>query len=94
MRPPGKVLEATKQYARGMDRTGCFLEDCCDVGEGFEVKGSTLYSAYQSWAWNQGILKPAGAPALKGDLEKKRIASVKTNGTPMYRGVRLRPVVR
>ena len=43
------VLDMTRDYRREMDVISGFIDDRCEVGEGFCAKSSELYSAYSAW---------------------------------------------
>ncbi len=46
---PKAVLEQVREYRREMDVVSAFIEDRCEVGEGYYVKSSELYAAYFAW---------------------------------------------
>jgi putative DNA primase/helicase len=47
---PDIVQEATGEYRNSMDTINMFIEECCVLGEGFEVNGATLFNRYREWA--------------------------------------------
>lgn len=54
---PIEVSAATAQYRRDSDTLGAFLEDCCEVGDGYAEPAMELYSAYAKWADEGGEFK-------------------------------------
>ena len=49
LKPPKAVLNMVREYRREMDVISAFLDDCCEVGEGFCARSSELYGAYSAW---------------------------------------------
>lgn len=49
LKQPRAVLDMTREYRREMDVISGFLDDRCEVGEGFSAKSSELYAAYSAW---------------------------------------------
>ena len=49
LKQPRAVLDMTRDYRREMDVISGFIDDRCEVGEGFCAKSSELYSAYSAW---------------------------------------------
>lgn len=49
LKQPKAVLDMTREYRREMDVISGFLDDRCEVGEGFSAKSSELYAAYSAW---------------------------------------------
>lgn len=54
---PLDVSLATNQYRRESDTLGAFLEDCCEVGDGYAEPAMELYLAYAKWADEGGEFK-------------------------------------
>lgn len=46
---PKAVLEQVREYRREMDVVSAFIEDRCELGEGYYVRSSELYAAYFAW---------------------------------------------
>ena len=59
LRPPSAVVEASEDYRRSQDRVAQFIEECCEVGDGFEepmmVGSLGLYPAYMGWCKEGGF---------------------------------------
>ena len=49
LKQPRAVLDMTREYRREMDVISGFLDDRCEMGEGFSAKSSELYAAYSAW---------------------------------------------
>ncbi len=54
MQTPDEVIEATKDYRSEQDVLGAFLEECCILGEHYQVPSRQLYHSYRSWAEEAG----------------------------------------
>lgn len=54
-RIPDVVRIAVREYERESDVVGQFLDECCIVGDGYEVRAGDLYDAYESWAKRRGL---------------------------------------
>lgn len=51
---PEGVKKATENYRSEMDILGDFIDECCEVGESFRAKASTLYGTYKEWCQEVG----------------------------------------
>lgn len=54
LQPPEKVLAATESYKTESDVLGAFLDECCELGAGFEAHAGDLYKTYKRWAEDNG----------------------------------------
>lgn len=54
-RIPEAVQIAVSEYKRESDVVGEFLEECCLVGDGYEVRAGDLYDAYEEWVKRRGL---------------------------------------
>jgi putative DNA primase/helicase len=52
--PPDVVTEATEEYRQDEDTIGRFINECCQIGDSFEVKAGELYGAYKEWCETNG----------------------------------------
>ena len=52
---PAGALNASLRFSAEMSDFHRFLSDCCDVGEGYSVAPSVLYSTYEEWCSENGI---------------------------------------
>lgn len=67
---PAAVDQATGEYKAEQDVIGQFIEDCCEVGAGFEVAAGTIYRAYEAWCKETGIQAESGTK-FGGQLTKR-----------------------
>jgi putative DNA primase/helicase len=51
---PDEVLKATAQYQAESDLIGRFLDEQCEAGVAFQVRGRPLYGAFSKWAEQVG----------------------------------------
>lgn len=49
---PQCVKDATEEYRRRENWLKNFIDECCEVGDGFRVQASILYAEYKTWAEN------------------------------------------
>ena len=105
LHPPREILDATQEYREEEDPIGGFLRNACDItgDDGDQEKPFDLYCSYERWASAAGTVKvkdttfyrrlPDAArrtwPAPGGD-GLKQFHKAKSNGTPVYRGLRIR----
>jgi putative DNA primase/helicase len=54
LQAPDEVRRATGQYRSEMDVIGAFLQDECEIGKGFRVPFTALYSRYEQWCEDGG----------------------------------------
>jgi len=91
LRPPAKVLAATKSYRNEEDFIGQFLEERCEVHGSKTVPLADLYNAYANWCETGGmraLTKPKFQDALRvRGFESKRGAQ----GAVFVRGLGVRP---
>lgn len=83
---PEKIKQSNQQYRSEMDITDAFIEDCCEVGEGFEIGGGELYEKYKQWA-NANGQYDVGSVEF-GKRMKKKFTWKRSNGTK-YIGIGL-----
>lgn len=105
LHPPREILDATQEYREEEDPIGGFLRNACDItgDDRDQEKPFDLYCSYERWASAAGTVKvkdttfyrrlPDAArrtwPAPGGD-GLKQFHKAKSNGTPVYRGLRIR----
>lgn len=91
---PQAVMLATESYKQEMDILGQFIEDCCEVGDGFAVMKAELYQAYHSWAISSGHKYPLTATRFGSKMkERNRFNECKhreMNGRYSWEGIRLK----
>jgi putative DNA primase/helicase len=54
LHPPRVIREATARYRQSEDVIAQFIDECCAVGPGKQVKAGDLYKAYQDWCASSG----------------------------------------
>lgn len=86
---PGSVVDATANYRNESDWFAEFIENTCEVGEGFQVASSDMHRAYASWA--AASSERALTPTALGIVLRERgfVASKVTGGKRVWSGVRL-----
>jgi len=89
LRPPERVLAATSDYFESQDAFGSWFEDCCEPApNGWELPGA-LFSSWKKWA--EKAAEPFGSQRTFSErLESAGFTRAKTNGSRIYRGLRLR----
>lgn len=105
LHPPREILDATQEYREEEDPIGTFIRHACDVtGEDKDTeKPFDLYCSYERYCVETGTVKvkdttfyrrlPDAArrtwPTPSGET-MQQFHKAKTNGTPVYRGIRIR----
>ena len=87
LKPPKAVLNMVREYRREMDVISAFLDDCCEVGEGFYVKSSELYGAYSAWCEANTEYKMSNTK-FSVELDK-RFPKIKQRDGMFFSGVKL-----
>lgn len=86
---PEAVVEATKDYRTEMDYLGDFLEECCEVVDGFRCRSNDLYRTFCKWCTETG-----GHPPTKNKfgrmLTDRGFGIEKTNSLVWRLGLRVR----
>lgn len=93
LNPPEIVLASTEQYRQDEDQFARFIEDCCIVERGIEVKAGDLFKVYRTWCEESGE-KAANGRVFGEEMGKKFDAYRKTAGVHYIGlGLRSRPEV-
>lgn len=87
LQPPTAVKEAVSEYRRNEDSVADFIEECCVVGEGYEVGATEVYEAFEKW-WEKNVSKRVPKMKRFGQWFGKRFERVK-RGTYKYLDVAL-----
>jgi phage/plasmid-associated DNA primase len=76
-----------------MDSLSGFIAECCTEGKGESCLGGRLFSAYKSWAEEEGLDKEAtlGKNKFAEALKARSIHKTRTNAGALYSGIGLRP---
>ncbi len=88
LKKPEAVLGCAREYAAANDWLSAFLEEKCELGPGYTVKGSLLYSAYRDWADDNGEYKRHNQ-AFKAELQKRGLEVIATRQCNMWQGIQL-----
>ncbi|WP_188193435.1 DNA primase family protein [Nonomuraea sp. SYSU D8015] len=98
MPPCQRIRERTEEYAESEDKYQAFLEECCEAGADFRINATDLYKAYVEHTSDTGtkptvfgkqIANPPNQPA-KRSLNGIPITKIKSNGTMVYTGIKLK----
>lgn len=79
LKQPRAVLDMTREYRREMDVISGFLDDRCEVGEGFSAKSSELYAAYSAWCEANTEFKMSNTK-FSVEMEKRFKKEISRNG--------------
>lgn len=79
LKQPRAVLDMTREYRREMDVISGFLDDRCEVGEGFSAKSSELYAAYSAWCESNTEFKMSNTK-FGVEMEKRFTRSKRMDG--------------
>lgn len=79
LKQPRAVLGMTREYRREMDVISGFLDDRCEVGEGFSAKSSELYAAYSAWCEANTEFKMSNTK-FSVEMEKRFKKEISRNG--------------
>lgn len=75
---PEAVVAATNAYREESDLLGHFIGDCCETGDGKEVGGGILYTAYRLWCEDNGHRAMSNPNFSKRLLERDGITRERT----------------
>jgi putative DNA primase/helicase len=84
---PALVSESTGDYRRGEDMIMDFIDECCVIDKGYEVRASDIYDAFKPW-FERNISKKGMSQKRFGTLLSKKFEKVK-DGVYFYRGLGL-----
>lgn len=79
LKQPRAVLDMTREYRREMDVISGFLDDRCEMGEGFSAKSSELYAAYSAWCESNTEFKMSNTK-FGVEMEKRFTRSKRMDG--------------
>lgn len=89
LRPPDKVMTATRAYRSDMDLLAQFLDDACIVEAGAQVTAKDLYVEYQDWCRANGH-EAISQISLGHRLKAKGHRQVRDRHARGWAGLRLR----
>jgi putative DNA primase/helicase len=79
LKEPEEVIQATEAYRKDMDVLGQFLDECCTLAPGLQVKAGTMYKAYQTWCEEHGR-HPESMTEMGYRLDAMAFQKKKSNG--------------
>jgi putative DNA primase/helicase len=89
--PPKVVTEATTDYFEAQNYFGRWLDECCILDKGLEVKPAILLHSFQDWCRQNGE-EMTDNRRLRGMLEKTSgVHYKKTDGVRAVKGIGLKP---
>ena len=86
---PRSVAAARESYRTQMDLLAEWLEDCCDIGPDLKEESGRLWSSWESFAKNRGILNYVRSSVALGRRLDMRFPAIRGN-----RGLRFRSGLR
>ncbi len=105
LHPPRDILDATQEYREEEDPIGSFIRNACDVtGDDHDnEKPADLFISYERYCLATGTVKVKDTTFYRrlpdasrrtwpapGGTTMQQFHKVKTNGSPVYRGIRIR----
>ena len=87
--PPSAVMTATQAYRKDNDELDGFVADCCVVADGVRAEPGHLFSEYQRWSKEQGILERhrLGSRSFGTRIRERFGDSVSSNGKRYFLGI-------
>ena len=86
---PQIVKDAVEAYREDNDWLGQFLDECCDIGQGFKEKSGELYQAYRAYCTMSGEYIRSTTD-FYGAMAKAGFAKNKTNKGILVIGLKLK----
>ncbi len=86
LKPPPEVLEATAQYREEMDALAGFLEECCEIADGYQVEKGRLYDRYIEWCRDNDE-SPIKKKVFGSRLKERGVTDGRTKGVRFWVGV-------
>jgi putative DNA primase/helicase len=87
---PERLVQATAAYRAEMDVVQQFIDERCDLGDGFAVPTKDIYSAYGYWAKDYGE-RVLSHRSFGLELARRGFVKQKSNSQIRWRGLKLRP---
>ena len=85
---PASVKAATDEYFQAEDTLAAFLDDECVVKDGERCKATPLFDRYRQWASENGA-EELTQKRFVGTMKERGFVSNKSDGTKVWRGLRL-----
>ena len=87
---PACVEEDIATYKAENDWLGHFLDECCEIGDGFTAKSGELYSAYRTFSASNGEYVRSTTDFYTA-LEGEGFIRQKTRSGMVVKGIKLKP---
>jgi putative DNA primase/helicase len=88
LNPPDIVKAATDEYRSDEDTIGHFIEERCNKGPEYQVRGGELYAAWRTWAEASGVTYLSGKK-FGIEIKKRGFDSYKDKRGVYYIGISL-----
>jgi putative DNA primase/helicase len=87
-----RVRDASLAYRKDSDLLGQWMDDACDVGQGFEVPQRHAYGQFRAWCQDQGLRQPSKKAFTRGLRERGVGERRESTGAraELYAGIRLK----
>lgn len=87
-----RVREASLAYRKDSDLLGQWMDDACDVGQGFEVPQRHAYGQFRMWCQDQGLRQVSKKAFTRGLRERGVGERRESTGAraELYTGIRLK----
>ena len=85
---PQVVLNEVKEYRNEMDIISTFIDECCEIGNRFEIKSSEIYQSYKAWA-KEGNEAEFSQRSFSDELSK-RFNKIRTVNGIFFKGIRVK----
>lgn len=92
LRPPKRIRDASLAYRQESDVLGQWIDECCEVGHGFDVGQRVAYAVFRNWCHEQG-LRQVSKKSFTRSLRERGIGEGReTTGSRQYSytGMRLK----
>jgi putative DNA primase/helicase len=87
---PAAVTAATQSYFAEQNLPAQWLEDCCELGEGYQDSNKALFASWRRYAEQAG--EDAGsAKSFGGTMRKLGFQPFKSGGSRGFKGLRVKP---
>jgi putative DNA primase/helicase len=86
---PDDVIAETKEYRRGEDTLGLFLEDCCTVVPGYKQPAKALRQRYELFCKEEGYRNPLGPTRFKNEMDRRKFRNTRNNQGVHYEGIKV-----
>ena len=92
--PCKAIDDATAAYRYDNDTASRFIEEVVEAREGEQVQARALFSAYESWSFEEGIKYPISEQIFSRRMEERGFEKKRTSEATFYRGISLKKEFR